>query len=817
MKLGFWLRWSWRDLKARWLQVVAVALIIALGTGIYSGLGGQRSWREASNDASYSQLNMYDLQMKLADGSYLDYSDLQEALVDIEGVETVDMRLIVPTLVDASTADDTVLASGRIVGVDVHNDGPQIAKLYAADGRSLTSADAGTSNAFLESQFAEDNSLQVGDTLRITGDVALNLVGTGQSPEYFYVMVDSSTFGLGSFAVVFVSLETAQSLINRPGVVNNAVFTTRAGADVAVVQAAIEARMQERFPTVGATFNTKDEDAVHKQLYDDAKNDQATWDLVAMLFLLGAAFGTFNLTGRMVESQRRQIGIGMALGVPRHWLAFRPLLVGVQIAVLGTLFGLILGYGFSQLFASLFKSLIPLPIWKIDLYWPAYIRGAVLGIVLPMVATLIPVFRAVRVSPLDAIRSGNLVGKGGGLSWVVNRLPLPGKSFTQMPFKNVLRAPWRSFLTMLGIAMAITLLSMFVGFLDSFVATMDQAEKAYLHEGKDRVWVILDYFYPTDSTLVTDLEATTQPDGSSLFAQTETGLMLGGTLKNGNADEDIEVSLELYDGVAEGIWRPTLTEGRWASDGIIISQKAAKDLGVEVGDTITLEHPKREGPLAFRLTETAYTVVGLHDNPLRALAYMDMANAGDMGLAGETNLLVVTPINGADSDTIKQAFFAQSGVASVDAINDISEGFNEAIKIFAQVLTVVQGIVVFMAFLIAFNSTTINIDERVREIATMFAFGLPLRTVTRMQMLENLLIGLVGTLVGILLGWLVLNQFLTVRVEEQLEDFQFVIRIAPMTIITSIVLGVLTVALTPLVSIRKMVKMDIPSTLRVME
>lgn len=817
MKLGFWLRWSWRDLKARWLQVVAVALIIALGTGIYSGLGGQRSWREASNDASYSQLNMYDLQMKLADGSYLDYTDLQDALADIEGVEAVDMRLILPTLVDASTADDTVLASGRIVGVDVRNDGPQINKLYATEGRVLTTADADTPNALLEVQFAEDNDLQVGDTLRITGDVALNLVGTGQSPEYFYVMVDSSTFGLGSFAVVFVSLETAQSLINRPGVVNNAVFTTRAGADVAAVQVAIDTRMQERFPTVGATFNTKYEDAVHKQLYDDAKNDQATWDLVAMLFLLGAAFGTFNLTGRMVESQRRQIGIGMALGVPRRWLAFRPLLVGVQIAVLGTLFGLILGYGFSQLFASLFKSLIPLPIWKIDLYWPAYIRGAVLGIVLPMVATLIPVFRAVRVSPLDAIRSGNLVGKGGGLSWLANRLPLPGKSFTQMPFKNVLRAPWRSFLTMLGIAMAITLLSMFVGFLDSFVATMDQAEKAYLHEGKDRVWVILDYFYPTDSALVTDLEATTQPDGSTLFAKTEIGLMLGGTLKNGNADEDIEVSLELYDGAAEGIWRPTLTEGRWTSDGIIISPKAAKDLGVEVGDTITLEHPKREGPLAFRLTESTYTVVGLHDNPLRALAYMDMANAADMGLAGETNLLVVTPVNGADSDTIKQAFFAQSGVASVDAINDISEGFSEAVKIFAQVLTVVQGIVVFMAFLIAFNSTTINIDERVREIATMFAFGLPLRTVTRMQMLENLLIGLVGTLVGIVLGWLVLNQFLTVRVEEQLEDFQFVIRIAPMTLITSIVLGVLTVALTPLVSIRKMVKMDIPSTLRVME
>ena len=35
---GLWLRWSWRDLRARWLQVLAIAMVIALGTGSYAGL-----------------------------------------------------------------------------------------------------------------------------------------------------------------------------------------------------------------------------------------------------------------------------------------------------------------------------------------------------------------------------------------------------------------------------------------------------------------------------------------------------------------------------------------------------------------------------------------------------------------------------------------------------------------------------------------------------------------------------------------------------------------------------------------------------------
>lgn len=34
---GLWLRWSWRDLRRRWLMVSAIALIIAIGTGVYAG------------------------------------------------------------------------------------------------------------------------------------------------------------------------------------------------------------------------------------------------------------------------------------------------------------------------------------------------------------------------------------------------------------------------------------------------------------------------------------------------------------------------------------------------------------------------------------------------------------------------------------------------------------------------------------------------------------------------------------------------------------------------------------------------------------
>jgi putative ABC transport system permease protein len=54
-----WWKWSWRDLRARWVQVAAIAFIIALGSGIYSGLSSTSEWRRVSYDASFERLHMY--------------------------------------------------------------------------------------------------------------------------------------------------------------------------------------------------------------------------------------------------------------------------------------------------------------------------------------------------------------------------------------------------------------------------------------------------------------------------------------------------------------------------------------------------------------------------------------------------------------------------------------------------------------------------------------------------------------------------------------------------------------------------------------
>ena len=63
--------------------------------------------------------------------------------------------------------------------------------------------------------------------------------------------------------------------------------------------------------------------------------------------------------------------------------------------------------------------------------------------------------------------------------------------------------------------------------------------------------------------------------------------------------------------------------------------------------------------------------------------------------------------------------------------------------------------------LIAYNATSINADERARERATLFAFGLPLRRVLALETVEGILIGLLGTLAGVGMGLLVVRWLVT--------------------------------------------------------
>jgi putative ABC transport system permease protein len=808
----FLLRWSLRDLRAKWLQVAAIALVIAIGTGLYSALSGTATWRYESNNASFAATGMYDLRVRSTEG--LDTGQgtmlaVLDSLPDPAVVAHAEERLVFDTQVDASTADRSILVPGRIVGLDVSAGGPLLTSVAVPDdsGRTLEQADDSRPVAVLERNFADYYDLPPGSTVRLGGGTTLDIVGVGMSPEYFFITTEEGGFfAEANFAALFTSLAAAQQIAGRDGRVNDLVLTLNDGADIAAARSDLQHAFDSSDTGLGATVMTSQDEDAYRILYDDIESDRTFWNVFAGLILAGAAFGAFNLSTRMVEAQRRELGIGMALGASRWQLALRPMFVGLEIAVAGVVLGIAVGVLAIELIRPVYTSMLPLPVWITDFQWSQFIRGAAIGFMIPLVATAWPVWRSVRMAPVDAIATTHRAARGG-MSRLLRLLPWPRSAFRRMPIGNVLRSPRRTLLTALGIGAAVATLVAVLGMLDSFSSTMERNDAEVLGDHPDRVVVGLDSIALDDG-----LEVEAVRDARSV-GEVSPVLQMAGKLA-GDGDEGFDVLLEALD-FEDGVWAPTV-EGDPSRPGIVIARSAADDLGVEIGDSVELTHPSR-GDTGFVTTTSTVTVVGLHPSPFRFNVYLDRSLLAAFGAPGLTNELFVLPAPGSTTDEVERELFDLPGVSSVLPAATSGQIVRDSLEDFTAIFRVLEGFMLLLALLIAYNATSINADERARERATLFAFGLPVRRVMQLEIVEGLLYGLAGTVIGLGLGaWL--NRWLMTSLwESTMPDMTMDIVISAQTVLTAVALGVIAVAVAPLLTLRRLRRMDVPGALRVVE
>lgn len=782
------------------------AVIIAVGTGTFAGLGGTSAWRLRSQDASYAALRYHDLRVRLPSNVDAPEGKLAagiDSIADADQISATAERLIVPTQVDASTDRATVLVPGEIVGLDPD---ATVDLLHVASGRA---AKPGEDEAVLEAKFVEARDLPLTGSVEVSGGRRLRITGTGFTPEYFQVLGSAQQItGAYGFAVVFVPLSTAQSVTGKSGRVNDAVIRLREGADQAAVAKQVEAVLAD----YGATVETRSDDAVHRSLYADARNDDKTWTALSLLILLGASFAAFNLVSRMVEAERHEIGVAMALGAPPSKLAVRPLLVGLQISVMGVVFGLIVGSFAGAAMRGLLVSILPLPVWLTPFPTGRYLEAAMLGIALPMLATAIPVRRALRVEPVDALRSQSMGGhrRAAGLAPRLARPRHRGRVVATMPFRNVVRNPRRTLLTALGIAASITTLVAVLGMLDSFSAAFARSDAEVGRTHGDRLEVSLANYQAEDSEVVRAIAS------SPVVGTATPQLRIGGTLSRGGSE--VDTLLDVVDFSSDRSWTPSVSEGSVPSGkpGLVISETAAANLHVGPGDEVTLEHPVREGA-SYRMVRSQMVVAGIHPNPLRFYTYIDVSQVGIFDLKGIANVVIVEPAPGASSTEVQKALFVKDGVTSVQEVAVLGRLLEDRLAEFTGILRILEGFGLVLALLISLNSATLTMEERRREQATMFAFGLPVRTVLRTIVVETFLMAVLGTLLGIGAGYVALRWLLSMFTTNTFPELGLVPTITPGSLLVIVILGVGVATLAPVLAVRRLLRTDIPSTLRVLE
>ena len=791
--------------------MISIGLLLALGVGMYSAMSSMAGWRTASADASFAALRSHDLRVSLVAGSYANAGRLSAALARIPdrgSVTAAEERLVVPTQVDASSGRRTVIVPGRIVGMPTD---PSVDRLAIVRGRALQPADDGRPVAELERNFAKHYSLPAAGGLRLAGGSTVRYVGQALAPEYFIVTAPGADFGAeANFAVLFAPLRTAQLLSGERGRVNELVLRVRPGAgNLARVQSELARSLRAALPGMGFTFTAGSQEPARRLLYKDAEGDQQMMDIFAALLLGAAAFAAFNLISRTIEAQRREIGIGMALGVRPWVLARRPLLLGGQVALLGIALGIPAGFAANAWLRSVMQSFFPLPVLKTPMQIGVFIQGAALGLAVSLLATVIPLRRALAVTPVEAISVGARAAKSSGLAWLIRGLRLPGGSLTNMPLRNVLRTPRRTVMTVLGIGAVVAITLALAGVIDSFNTTLDASRSEALAGARQRLTV--DLAAPQPATAATVRAIST----SGVIGAQQASLRLPVTF---SAHRRLDAFLEIIPS-KRPLWHPTLRAGSLPGErpGLVIAQRAAEDLHVRIGDRLTVRYPVPTGPRSYQLVSATSPVTGIHTSPLRFVAYANPPALARMGLKGLVNRVSVVPAAGDSSADVKRALLALPAVTAVQGAAAMTDAVNQTMSQFTEVLIITVAIAMIMALLIAYNAAAINAEERTRESATMFAYGISPGSVIAGNVLEALLIGALATIVGVAAGYGILRWIIDVSMRETMPDLGTLVSVSAATYALAALAGIVSVGLAPLLTLRRLRHTDVPSALRVVE
>ena len=804
---SFWLRWSRRDFRRRWVQIVATALILAGGVGAFAGLGGIQQWRDRSVDKSLAAARADSTRVDLSSNSYVRAGRLRSALAGLPAgtLAGAEERLVVTSQIDASRPGKAILSPARLIGVPTRAGGQLVDAILPKAGSGLL---AGVqSQAVLDWNFAKHYGLPDRGRVRIAGLGFVPYRGLGLSPQYFLIVDRTGSAGAeNNLAVVYLPLAAAQRAAGRPGSVNELLVRAAAGQDPQRVQGLVMGALRKALPGVSLTTTAAQEQPA-SIMRRQARNDQKIFTAFAFLLLAAAAFAAFNLVSRVVEAERREIGIGMALGAEPRALMIRPLALGLQIAVLGTVLGLPLGIGFAAALKGMLRTNIPLPVYAATFPAWSYIIAGLLGLAVPIVAALLPVRRAIGVQPVEAIRTGHRAATGAGASTALRRLSIPGRALAQLPLRDLARSPRQTAARVLGLSVVLAAVVTPLGIVGSVRDIANRERAAQLGTTALRLDVTLRAPVPASDPSV---RAIAQAPG---VARAETELTVASTLIAPRGRQ-LSVALTSID-PGSGVWRPAAASGTTSGDGIVIAQKAAADLGVKIGDTIVVRHPT--GATGGAFVNSRVRVMGIHTNPARALAYIDANQAARIGIEPVVNTVSIIPRAGTAPLSLERVLSARSGVASVRPAAADADSLKTTVDNIGAPIQLVGGVSLALALLVAFTTTAVAIEARRREYATMFAFGLRARTGLWLTTIENLIIGVLATIVGLGLGLLTTTWIVGSLLPDIFPEFSSSVTMTGAAIATTLAAGIVAVTLAPLFTFRRMRDMNIPSTLRVME
>jgi len=474
--------------------------------------------------------------------------------------------------------------------------------------------------------------------------------------------------------------------------------------------------------------------------------------LSALSLVLGLLL-VYNTMNALIARQVDQIGVLKAVGA-RAGQVFglfmtAALIYGVLAMLLAIPLGLLGAWSTSAWVVGSFGA----DLGEFEISQPAVITMVVITLFAPPLASLIPIFSGARITVREAITTYGLSTKTSLIERVGARLHHVSRLLL-LTISNTFRNKWRVFLMQVTLVLSGLIFMMVVSVRDSIIYTTNNVISEILNAD-----VILVFKQPQSIQHIQDL-AQAHPEVRRVELWDLRNFKIRPASRTASEDDK--------DALIFGVPLPTelygyqLRAGRWLDPedtyAIVLNQKLADEIGVSVGDWITLKYGDRD--------ERNWQVVGLVFDPIlsisanvpRDVLLRDLHQVGHVSTVWiDTNnrdpaaqiaiakaLREYFELNGVKISP-QRGVFGFGGDSMVETAQTYINQFDFVIVLLA-VMAVIIGAVGSIALS---GALSLSVMERVREIGVLRAIGASAWDIARLFIGEGLLLGWLSWLIAL--------------------------------------------------------------------
>jgi putative ABC transport system permease protein len=465
---------------------------------------------------------------------------------------------------------------------------------------------------------------------------------------------------------------------------------------------------------------------------------------LGILSLFASGFLVINTISALLMQQMRQIGVMKAIGARGRQIVGMYMVTALLFGILALVVAMPLGALGARLFSQFMSGLVNTDFADYSIPTSVLLVEVAVGLLVPALAALWPVFAGTRITVREAIASYGL-GKGRfGKGWIdrlierVRGLPRP----VLLSLRNTFRRKGRLALTLTTLTLSGLIFVAVFSVRSSLLLTLEDALKYFNYD------VGLNFERPYRTEQIEQV-ARSVP---GVVAVESWGF---GSVRRQRPNDTESDNLFLFAPPAETqMLKPTVLQGRWLlpqdENALVVNTGVLKnEPDIKVGDDVTLKIDGRE---------TTWRVVGVVKGIGGGSGFV-YANypyyAQVVRLAGRAGSIQVTTDRHDSAAMVELAkqleqAFKDAGlrVTQTQTIASVREQN-------AFVFNIIVGFLMVMALLLAvvggmglMGTMSINVIERTREIGVMRAIGASNGAVLRIVLVEGMLIGVLSWLLG---------------------------------------------------------------------